>query len=259
MARPEELYAALAAAAPVELAEHWDNVGLLVNTGAEVTGVLVTLDITAETVAEAVQNHCQLIVSHHPVIFSPLKSLSEADVAYHLVRSGVSAICMHTNLDAAAGGVNDVLAGIFGLQDAQPFAGGCGRIGRVGETTAAALAEQARTLLHASVKYADAGGPIRTLAVISGSGGSEFAEAAALGADCLLTGEANHHAALDATRLGMSLVAAGHFATEQPVVPVLAQRLREQFTALRVLCSQTGRDPFTYLIGTQRENGDGKA
>ena len=88
---------------------------------------------------------------------------------------------------------------------------------------------------------------MRTLAVVSGAGGSMFEEAAALGADCLLTGEANHHAALDATRLGMSLVAAGHFATEQPVVPVLAQKLQKKFPRLRVVCSRRGKDPFTYL------------
>ena len=74
-----------------------------------------------------------------------------------------------------------------------------------------------------------------------------FADALAQGADCLLTGEANHHQALDAKRLGMGLVAAGHFATEQPVVPVLADRLQKQLPALRVVCSRRGRDPFAYL------------
>lgn len=247
MARPEEIYAALAQAAPVELAEKWDNVGLLVNTGAEVTSILVALDITAEVVQEAELAGCQLIVSHHPVIFSPLKTLSRRDVAFRLVKKNISAVCMHTNLDAAEGGVNDVLAGLFELKNARPFAGGCGRIGTVDELTVPALAEKARKLLNARVKYADTGRPVRALALISGAGGSMFEEAVALGADCLLTGEANHHAALDAKRLGMSLVAAGHFATEQPVVPVLAQRLQKQFPRLRVVCSRRCQDPFTYL------------
>lgn len=247
MARPEEIYAALAQTAPVELAEKWDNVGLLVNTGMEVTSIMVALDITEEVVREAELAGCQLIVSHHPVIFSPLKTLSRRDVAFRLVKKNISAICMHTNLDAAEGGVNDVLAGVFGLKNARPFADGCGRIGTVEELSVPALAEKARKLLDAHVKYADTGKPVRTLAVISGAGGSMFEEAVALGADCLLTGEANHHAALDATRLGMSLVAAGHFATEQPVVPVLAQKLQKKFPRLRVVCSRRCKDPFIYL------------
>lgn len=247
MARPEEIYAALAQAAPVELAEKWDNVGLLVNTGMEVTSIMVALDITDEVVREAELAGCQLIVSHHPVIFSPLKTLSRRDVAFRLVKKNISAICMHTNLDAAEGGVNDVLAGIFGLKNPKPFANGCGRIGTVEEAAVPALAEKAAKLLDARVKYADTGKPVHTLALVSGAGGSLFEEAVALGADCLLTGEANHHAALDATRLGMSLIAAGHFSTEQPVVPVLAQRLQKQFPRLRVVCSRRCRDPFTYL------------
>lgn len=247
MARVEEIYAVLAGLAPVELAEKWDNVGLLVDAGKEVTAALVTLDITADTVEEAAEKGCELIVSHHPVIFSPLKKLDGTDVAWHLVKSGVSAICMHTNLDAADGGVNDVLADRFGLQRREPFAGGCGRIGCVEETSAEQLARQARRVLDTPVKFADAGRPIRRLAVISGAGGSLFEEAAALGADCLLTGEASHHAALDAVRLGMSLIAATHWATEQPVVPVLADRLRAACPGVAVLCSGRSRDPFTYL------------
>lgn len=247
MARVQEIYAVLAGMAPEELAEKWDNVGLLVDAGAEVTGVLVTLDITADTVREAAEKGCELIVSHHPVIFSPLKRLDETDVAWHLVRNGISAICMHTNLDAADGGVNDVLADLFDLRDRQPFAGGCGRVGSVEAISAEALARRARRVLNTPVKFADAGRPIRRLAVISGAGGSMFGDAIALGADCLLTGEANHHAALDAVRLGMSLIAATHWATEQPAVPVLAARLQAACPGLTVLCSGRGRDPFTYL------------
>ncbi len=242
-----EVYAFMARLAPPELAESWDNPGLLVDTGAAVSGVLTTLDITADVVAEAARTGCQLIVSHHPVIFDPLKRLCPQDVAFALVQNGVSAICMHTNLDAAAGGVNEVLAGLFALQSLAPFAGGCGRVGAVDETTTRALAEKAQATLHTAVKYADAGKPIRRLAVISGAGGSMFADALAVGADCLLTGEASHHAALDAKRLGLSLIAAGHYATEWPIVPVLAEELAAAFPQLKVSPSACCRDPFTYL------------
>ena len=131
MTTVQQLYEAMQALAPLELAESWDNPGLLVDCGGEVTWVLVTLDITPEVVAEAAAKHCEAIVAHHPVIFDPLKKLGPQDVPFQLVRAGISAICMHTNLDAAAGGVNEVLAGIFGMQDPEPFAEGCGRVGSI--------------------------------------------------------------------------------------------------------------------------------
>ena len=114
MATTNDIYAEMQRYAPLELAESWDNPGLLVDCGHEVSRVLVTLDITPEVVEEAVAGGCELIVSHHPVIFSPLKKLTPRGVSFQLVQKGISAICMHTNLDAAEGGVNEVLAGIFG-------------------------------------------------------------------------------------------------------------------------------------------------
>ena len=97
------------------------------------------------------------------------------------------------------------------------------------------------------MKYTDSGRPVRRLAVISGAGGSLFEEAIAMGADCLLTGEANHHHACDAARLGLSLIAAGHYATEFPVTAAVAERLRAAFPELEVLVSTANRDPYTYI------------
>lgn len=247
MASVKELYEMLAGLAPVELAESWDNVGLLVDSGRPVTSVLVTLDITPAVVEEASRLGCELIVSHHPVIFGGLKRLSREDVAYLLVEKGISAICMHTNLDAADGGVNDTLADLFGMRERVSFAEGCGRIGKIVPMSTRELAEKAQQVLHTSVKFADAGKPVETLAVISGAGGSMFEDAVALHADCLLTGEANHHQALDSVRLGMSLIAATHQATEWPVVSVLAQQMKKAFPQLQVQCSSTDPDPFTYI------------
>ena len=97
------------------------------------------------------------------------------------------------------------------------------------------------------VKFADTGKTVQRLAVISGAGGSLFEDALAQGADCLLTGEANHHHAIDAKRLGLSLIAAGHYATEFPVTAAVAEKLRRTFPALEVLVSEDARDPYTYL------------
>jgi dinuclear metal center YbgI/SA1388 family protein len=240
----KDFAAAIEEIAPLALVEEWDNVGTLVDCGGEISGVLVALDITDEVVNEAEAEGCQLIVAHHPVIFRPLKRIVHGDVVYRLVKKGISAICAHTNLDAASGGVNDILATLFGLAEPAPFAG----IGRVGALPtplpAQGLAELCAKRLHTAVRLCDAGRPVKRLAVLGGSGGGLLDEALAVGADCLLTGEADHHDALDARHAGVSMVVAGHFASEFPVVPVLANWLGRQFPGVRVQIARRGRDPF---------------
>ena len=254
----QTVYEAMSRIAPPELAEGWDNPGLLVDCGKPVRRALTALDITPAVLAEAKRLDCGLIVAHHPVIFAPLKRMDRRDVPFLLAEGGVSAICMHTNFDAAEGGVNDTLAGLFGLRGAAPFANGCGRVGEVDPIAVPALAALAQQRLGAlcvpplagpavQVKYTDNGRPVRRLAVISGAGGSLFEEALAAGADCLLTGEASHHAAIDAARLGLGLVAAGHYATEYPALAALAARLQQAVPGLDVFASRENRDPFTYL------------
>lgn len=240
----KELVAFVEGIAPAELAEEWDNPGLLVDAGGNVDAVLVTLDITAAVVAEAQNRKCQLILAHHPVIFQPLTQLAHEDVVYRLVQSGVSALCAHTNLDAADGGVNDVLAGLMELKQLCPF-GGFGRLGTLADAPLpTVLAARCAEKLQAHVQFADAGRPVKRLAVVGGSGKGMVRQAAEAGADALLTGEAGHHDALDALQAGISLFAAGHFATEWPVVPVLAQKLQAAFPGVRVHTSAAAQNPF---------------
>ena len=252
--------------APRELAESWDNVGLLVgDPEVEVHRVLVALYVTPQVVDEAIEKDCQLIAAHHPVMncaWHQVQTVRTDDrqgrVLTELIRHGIAAICMHTNLDAAEGGVNEVLAGIFDMKNMETFAEGCGRVGAIEEITVPELARKAQQELAArcnqpkngpavQVKFVDAGKPVKRLAVISGAGGSLFADALAMGADCLLTGEANHHHAIDAKRLGLSLIAAGHYATEFPVTAAVAAKLRAALPELEVLVSTENRDPYTYL------------
>ncbi len=258
MTTVQQVYEEMQRIAPLELAESWDNPGLLVDCGGTVQKVLVTLDITPEVVEEAARKHCEVIVAHHPVIFSPLKKIGPQDVPCQLVRAGISAICMHTNLDAAEGGVNEVLAGIFGMKNLETFADGCGRVGEIELNSVKGLAYQVQKELASrcnlpengpavQIKLVDNGRMVKRLAVISGAGGSLFEEAIAVGADCLLTGEANHHHAIDAKRLGLSLIAAGHYATEFPVTAAVAEKLRAALPELEVLVSEANKDPYTYL------------
>ena len=258
MTTVQQVYEEMQRIAPLELAESWDNPGLLVDCGGTVQKVLVTLDITPEVVEEAARKHCEVIVAHHPVIFSPLKKIGPQDVPCQLVRAGISAICMHTNLDAAEGGVNEVLAGIFGMKNLETFADGCGRVGEIELNSVKGLAYQVQKELASrcnlpengpavQIKLVDNGRMVKRLAVISGAGGSLFEDAIAVGADCLLTGEANHHHAIDAKRLGLSLIAAGHYATEFPVTAAVAEKLRAALPELEVLVSEANKAPYTYL------------
>lgn len=233
--------------APAELAEEWDNVGVLVRAEGDTNKILVTLDITREVVQEAAESGCGIIVAHHPVIFKPVRSVRWDDIVFSLVRANISAVCAHTNLDAAEGGVNDVLAGIFGLEAVEPFAG-FGRIGLLPkETTADAIAAQCTQKLAAHVRLAHAGRPVRRLAVLGGAGGSYLQHAAQAGADMIVTGDAGHHEGLDALHAGISLAVAGHYATEWPVVPVLAEKIAARFEGSEILVAHSNKDPYQYL------------
>lgn len=245
----QQILGLLQTLAPSELACSWDNVGLLVDVSVPVSHVLTTLDITAAVVQEAVENDCQLIVSHHPVIFDPLKHISAGDVPALLIKNNISAICMHTNLDAAPGGVNDVLADLLRIENRRDFADNCGRIGTLNvPTTAQQLAETCSRMLHTHCKFVEADHPVEKLAEVSGAGGSYLQQAIDEGADCLVTGEAAHHIAILAKQKGVGLVVAGHWGTEHPVVFALADALTERLPKeVTVAPSLADVDPYSYL------------
>lgn len=245
----QQILGLLQTLAPSELACSWDNVGLLVDAGVPVSRVLTTLDITAAVVQEAVENNCQLIVSHHPVIFDPLKHISAGDVPALLIKNSISAICMHTNLDAAPGGVNDVLADLLRIENRRDFADNCGRIGTLNvPTTAQQLAETCSRMLHTHCKFVEADHPVEKLAEVSGAGGSYLQQAIDEGADCLVTGEAAHHIAILAKQKGVGLVVAGHWGTEHPVVFALTDALTERLPKeVTVAPSLADVDPYSYL------------
>ena len=238
----QEVLRQLQAFAPPELACDWDNVGLLVDAGAPVDGVLTALDITPAVVREAAASGC-------PVIFDALKRIAADDVPALLLQNGVSAICMHTNLDAAEGGVNDLLADALGIarEGRRAFADGCGRIGTVPPTTVEALARRCAETLHSGVKYVANPRPVTCLAEVSGAGGSYLQQAIDEGADCLVTGEGAHHIALLAQQKGVGLIVAGHWGTEHAVADALAARLAAAFPQLDVRHAAADTDPYTYL------------
>ena len=251
-----DIESALYALAPKALAAEWDNVGLLAGSAdREVRSVLVALDITEPVVDEAERMGADLIVSHHPVIFHPVKSITDRDpsgrLLIRLVRSGTGAVCMHTNLDAAQGGVNDALASALGLQDAAPAAeGGIARIGTLPEAMALPgfLARVKNALRPNGLRYVDGGRPIRKVAAGGGACGDFLWEAAALGCDAFVTADLKYNHFLDAGVLGLTVIDAGHFPTEDVVCPMVVRYLREKFPEVQVEKSAVHREVIQYAV-----------
>lgn len=229
--------------APWDTAEEWDNAGVVVKSSETVTGVLCTLDITHAAIEAARAAGCNTIVSHHPVVFRAMKRFDTSGVAETLIREGMNAVCAHTNLDKAEGGVSETLARCAGLEDVQSTGGFC-CLGKL--TQPQSVEEFARCVGHAlntAVKYTKGQETVRTACIVSGAGGDMTADAVALGADCLLTGEASHHEGLDSP---IPVIAATHYATEVMIAEVLAKRLRERFPELKTEVF-AGADPFSYI------------
>ncbi|MBQ7779411.1 MAG: Nif3-like dinuclear metal center hexameric protein [Clostridia bacterium] len=231
-----DIYDFLNTYCPYELAADWDNPGLNVgHFDREVTKVLLAMDATEGAIKAA--EGCQLLITHHPLIFSPEKQVnSETATGRHilsLAERGIAHIACHTNLDAAEGGVNTCLAACCGMEQAELFCG-IGRMGAV-ETTLTALAERLKKELPAQICLGvKAHEAVHTVAVVGGSGGSLLEDAARLGCDTFVTGEAKYSHYLLAKELGINLLVLGHYETEYIALPPLAAALKKQFPALEV-------------------------
>ncbi len=230
-----EIFDYINSLAPFGTQESWDNSGLLLgDPSKEVSRVSLALDATIKTVKAAKENGAELMITHHPVIFSPAKKILAGSVPYELLTSGISAISAHTCLDSAEGGVNDTLAAIIGLEDIKPLElDGTDtplvRIGRLphpmnGDELAKLVAQK----LGCRLRLADAGNIISTVAVCGGSLSSLTYELIGK-ADAFVTGDLTHHYFIDAAESSLTAIAAGHFETENPVISVLADKLRQQF------------------------------
>lgn len=233
-----EIYSTIDRLAPFSLTMDFDNTGILVgNRHQNVERALLALDCTPQVIAQAIQCRAQLIITHHPIIFHPLKHVTENDLVYQLVRHDLAVISAHTNLDIASGGVNDALAASIGLQDCrglEPIDPAQNAwLGRVGNLPvpmeAAAFAQRVKEALGAaSVKFVDTGRSINTVALCSGAGSDCLEAALSAGADALLTSEVKHHEFLLAAQTGISLFDAGHFDTEDVVIEPLRSFLSKQ-------------------------------
>jgi dinuclear metal center YbgI/SA1388 family protein len=232
MTSVRDIYDFLDHFAPFASQMEFDNSGLQCGGFAcAVERAMVCLDVTPRVVAQAALARCELLVAHHPVLFRARKQLLGSDPAWLLARHGISCIASHTPLDCCAGGVNDLLAQLLDLGEPAlltPLI----RLCTLPEPLAAkALADLVSRKLNTPVRYCGAEKPIATVAICAGEG-CHFLEEAYGRAGAFLTGDAGHHDFLDAAQHGLALLAAGHYETEIPVVPALAERLRAAFPAV---------------------------
>lgn len=246
--------------APRRLAEDWDNPGLLVGEpSAEVKKIFVCLDVLDENILRAIELDAQIIVAHHPLIFHAIKNvrfdLPLGKKISRLIKNNLAVFAAHTNLDIAAGGVNDVLAEKIGLVDVKNFGDEEFSLGRLGtlETpmTAENFARHVKKVLNAdNVRLVNAGDfPIKKVGLCGGAGAEFIQKAKFFGAQAFVTGDVKYHEAQAAVENGIHVVDAGHFATEFPIVHALADYLRDELKdfAVEIFEDTTSKDFFTMI------------
>ena len=228
--------------APYDTQCEWDNCGILVgDKDKEVKKIGFTLDLTSEVLKDAKEKGVDLIITHHPIIFRPVKKFLKGNLAYDLALSGISAISAHTCFDCADGGVNDILCELLGIINAEgvpdeeckiPMA----RIGEIEPMKSVDFAKKVADALGTACRVADGENIIKRVAVCGGAGADDFLFASAeMGADAIVTGEIKHHIFLAAKELGITAIQAGHFETENPAVSALMKYIEEEFKDVECL------------------------
>jgi dinuclear metal center YbgI/SA1388 family protein len=275
MARPlRDICSLIEKGAPLSLAEAWDNVGLQVGSlNKETEKVLLALDPTREALEKAHDMGAKLIITHHPLIFSPIKRIDPdcfpGDLLAMAVEKDITIVSYHTNLDRAASGINHALAQLLELKeitvlDPVPGTEGCG-LGRIGAVTGSKTLSGLAALVAERLKTNDlrlTGKPrrrVRRAAVLGGSGGAFITLAHGAGADVLITGDVGYHHALEAERLGISVIDAGHFETERAAFRAWAKGLEDDFKGrgweVDVFFFEGEHSPFTYIKGGRSQVG----
>lgn len=247
--------------APKAGAMEWDNVGqLLGDPRGEVSQVLVALDITEDVADEAIARGCELIVSHHPVMnckWLPVQTVRadtpQGHLLMKLLTNGVAAICMHTNLDVAKGGVNDCLAETLKLIDPGPL-GDTEGLCRMGTLESPMPLQEfasfaCKVLGSNGVRFAGAGKPVYRVAVGGGACGDYQQAAIDAGCDTFVTADLSYHDFLDGKGRDLNLIDAGHFPTEDPVCVKLVSYLTDQFPGLVVSKAASHREVIQYIKG----------
>ena len=258
MTTVKDIFAFLCEKAPLETQMSFDNAGFLAGReDSAVTSVLVALDITDSVIAEAAGCGAELIVSHHPVCFTPMKSVTTNDLTGRkfvaMLQCGISAVCMHTNLDAAAGGVNDALCAALGAENLgllSPENDAMSRLCRFDKPMEFSdfLAHVKAALNANGLRYSGSEKPVQLFGICGGAGSDSIPDAKARGCDAFVTADVKHHQFIWADELDIDLVDAGHFSTENVVVPVLAGWIADRFPGVEVRIAKSYTQPEKFYV-----------
>ena len=247
--------------APTYMKMDWDNVGLLCGSeDTPVTKVLVALDPFLHVCQEAIHWGAELVVTHHPLIFQPLTAVTDSNEVGRCVQllcqQGISAINAHTNLDCAPGGVNDILANALGLENIQiidpigidangaPY--GLLRRGEIAEQPLEDFLSEVQVALGCSGLRYTGSRPVRRVAVGGGACAGDLMAAVKAGCDTFVTADIKYNNFRDAQYLGINLIDAGHFPTENPAVVALAEKIAAAFPDITVKISESHGDCVKY-------------
>lgn len=243
MRKVSEIEKLLSDEIPYSLAGTWDNVGLLVgDPDTDVDAIMFAVDITSAVVDEAIAKNCKLIISHHPIIFNALKSVRadkfESAKVYKLIQNGISAICLHTNLDIVPGGMIDVLCDQCGITVDEVIESEGRLTCRIGHTdkpeAVLDFAAKVKSAIKSSgVSFYDCGKKVNKVGVLSGGGSSYLKTAYEQGCDTYFTGELKHNDVIDAAEMGINLVCAGHYYTEKGALALLKSIINKNFSEIR--------------------------
>lgn len=235
---------------PLDLQEEWDNSGLQIgNINDELDNILISLDLEDGGIDFAIKNNCNLIITHHPYLFNGIKSINLTDSFYNrlkkVIKNDIVVFAMHTNLDIANDGLNDNLCEILNIQKRKVLEIdkeiGLGRYGFINPIKACEFAKNVKEQLSAEklICYGDMDKTIKKVAVCGGSGSSLFEDATKRDCDLMITGDVSYHMGMDYSNRGLSIIDAGHFASENHVIYKLQDVIRKM----------TNREIFTYSKG----------
>ena len=246
---------------PADMAEHWDNVGLLVGDDeAEVHHVLLALDLTEKTLDEAISAGADMIITHHPMIFSGIKKINNHDFTgrriMRLIQNHICYYAMHTNYDVL--GMADLSADYLKLEEREVLSvteetrDRCEGLGRVGMLSKQMSLRECGEFVKAALSlndvkiYGDLEQPVHRAAICTGSGKSMISDVLAKGADVYVTGDIDHHTGIDAVASGLPIIDAGHYGTEYIFMKAMRKILEEKYPSLQITCAKM-KSPYMIL------------
>lgn len=256
--------------APKDLKESYDNVGLMIGDfNCCITNILFSLDCTEDVIDEAVEKNCNLIFTHHPLLFIKPESITNKTLLgrkiLKLIKNNVNVYSAHTNLDSTPGGINDLLVKLLGYTSYSiidpieclvnsSHGAGIGRLVKIpGGISLGDLCTNIKNILNCkTIRYCgDENKTVNKLAVINGAGEDYIHKSVSLGADCILTGDTTYHYVSDMNEMGIGLIDAGHFNTEWPCFQVYAHMFEDEIKNKgyenEIIISSKCKSPYKFL------------